>query len=169
MSSTHLLHKVRTQCGPAILHNSCFFVCVCVCVCVWCIPGFNFLAPIHTFTQNSTTKRMQACTDEMMKKQNWILYCLNFLFFFSPSSLASWQVEFPLFIINKDLNWPKSFFLWGPILWWSQTGNHPQEDLVKFGYRSDMKIGMFKNLVVFWQVFISYFFSNSPHKIGDCK
>jgi hypothetical protein len=103
-----------------------------------------------------------------MIKKKIEFFIVLFFFSFFPS-LASWQVEFSLFIINKDLNWPKSFFLWGPILWWSQTGNHPQEDLVKFGYRSDMKIGMFKNLVVFWQVFISYFFSNSPHKIGDCK
>jgi hypothetical protein len=31
-----------------------------------------------------------------------------------------------------------------------QTGDHPQEDLVKFGYRSDAKVHNFKNLFIFW-------------------
>jgi hypothetical protein len=26
------------------------------------------------------------------------------------------------------------------ILWYCQTGDHPQEDLAKFGYRSGMKV-----------------------------
>jgi hypothetical protein len=29
---------------------------------------------------------------------------------------------------------------------WSQTGNHPQEDLAKFGYRPDVKVEKIQNL-----------------------
>ncbi len=34
------------------------------------------------------------------------------------------------------------------ILWCSQSGDHPQEDLAKFDYRPDMKV--FKNPLIFW-------------------
>ncbi len=36
------------------------------------------------------------------------------------------------------------------ILRCSQTGNHPQEDLAKFGYRPDMKVEKIKNPFTFW-------------------
>jgi len=46
----------------------------------------------------------------------------------------------------KKNNWAKvaisSFF---PNLWHSQTGDHPQEDLAKFGYIRDVKVKNFKN------------------------
>jgi hypothetical protein len=43
-----------------------------------------------------------------------------------------------------DCGWFISFFLCSPI------GDHSQEDLAKFGNRSDMKVENFKNPFVFW-------------------
>jgi hypothetical protein len=36
------------------------------------------------------------------------------------------------------------------VLWCSCTGNHPQEELTKFGYRSKSKVENFKNPTIFW-------------------
>ncbi len=36
-----------------------------------------------------------------------------------------------------------------PILWCSHNGNHPQEELAKFGYKSERKVENLKNLVIF--------------------
>jgi hypothetical protein len=35
-------------------------------------------------------------------------------------------------------------------LWCSQLDDHPQEDLAKFGYSTDMKIEKIKNRSIFW-------------------
>jgi hypothetical protein len=35
-------------------------------------------------------------------------------------------------------------------LWCSHTVHHPQEELAKFGYRSEMKVENFKNSAIFW-------------------
>jgi hypothetical protein len=35
-------------------------------------------------------------------------------------------------------------------LWCSHTVHHPQGELAKFGYRSEMKVENFKNPAVFW-------------------
>jgi hypothetical protein len=35
-------------------------------------------------------------------------------------------------------------------LWCSQTGNHLKKDLVKFGYRPNVKVKSFKNPFIFW-------------------
>jgi hypothetical protein len=35
-------------------------------------------------------------------------------------------------------------------LQFSYVGNHPQEDLIKFGYRLDMKIENFKSPFIVW-------------------
>jgi hypothetical protein len=37
------------------------------------------------------------------------------------------------------------FFFPHPILWCSHIGNHPQEEIAKFDYRSKMKVENFKN------------------------
>jgi len=37
------------------------------------------------------------------------------------------------------------------VLWRSCTGNHPQEELTKFGYRSKSKVENFKNPTIFWR------------------
>jgi len=42
-----------------------------------------------------------------------------------------------------------SFFEKNSNLWSSHIDNNPQENLAKFGYKQDMKIGKFKNLVIF--------------------
>ncbi len=36
------------------------------------------------------------------------------------------------------------------VLWCSCTGNHPQEELTKFGYKSKSKVENFKNPTIFW-------------------
>jgi hypothetical protein len=42
------------------------------------------------------------------------------------------------------------------ILWCCQTGNHPQEDLAKFGYIPNMKVEKFKKpsyiLAAYWRL-----------------
>jgi hypothetical protein len=35
-------------------------------------------------------------------------------------------------------------------LWGRWVDDHPQEDLAKFGYRSERKVEMFRNYVIFW-------------------
>ncbi len=35
-------------------------------------------------------------------------------------------------------------------LWGRWVNDHPQEDLAKFGYRSERKVEMFRNYVIFW-------------------
>ncbi len=48
--------------------------------------------------------------------------------------------------------WDQGFFLlfFLAILWCSHTGNHPQEELANFGYKSsERKVGNFKNPVIF--------------------
>ncbi len=42
------------------------------------------------------------------------------------------------------------FFLFFAILGFTQTGDYPPEELVKFGYRKVMKVEGFKNPVMFW-------------------
>jgi hypothetical protein len=45
---------------------------------------------------------------------------------------------------------PGFFLFFLAILWRSHhTGNHPQEELAKFGYRSERKVKKFKNAVIF--------------------
>jgi hypothetical protein len=36
------------------------------------------------------------------------------------------------------------------ILWGKWTGNHPQENLAKFGYKSERKVNVFWNLTILW-------------------
>jgi hypothetical protein len=53
-------------------------------------------------------------------------------------------------IKNKLLDSPPTgFFL--SILLCNHTGNHPQEELAKFGYRSERKVKKFKNPAIIWQ------------------
>ncbi len=37
-------------------------------------------------------------------------------------------------------------------LWCSQTGDHPQEEIAKFGYMPERKVQHFKNPPIFWQL-----------------
>jgi hypothetical protein len=37
------------------------------------------------------------------------------------------------------------------ILWYSQSGNHQETNLAKFGYTLDMKVGKNRILLCFWQ------------------
>jgi hypothetical protein len=39
-------------------------------------------------------------------------------------------------------------------------GDHPQEELAKFGYRSQRKVIFFKNLALFWQPAGNYCLNN---------
>jgi hypothetical protein len=59
----------------------------------------------------------------------------------------------------------KCFFLLGSILWCSQSGDHLQEDLVKFGYKLNMKVGEKKSFYTFgylleWYTEIWWLFLN---------
>jgi hypothetical protein len=44
---------------------------------------------------------------------------------------------------KKTLAWNQWFFF--PILWCCHTCYHPQEDLAKFGYKSDREVNLFQN------------------------
>jgi hypothetical protein len=48
------------------------------------------------------------------------------------------------------------------ILWWSQSGNHPENDLAKFGYILDMKVekkpeSFYVLGYTFWNLFGPFF------------
>jgi len=61
--------------------------------------------------------------------------------------------QFYLVKINEmDFNFQPRYFF--PILCCYQTSDHPQEDLITIGYRPNMKIESFKNLLY---VLTSYF------------
>jgi hypothetical protein len=45
--------------------------------------------------------------------------------------------------------WPRQGFH-STILWCSQSGNHSQNNLAKFGYALDMKVGKIKNKKSFY-------------------
>jgi hypothetical protein len=59
-------------------------------------------------------------------------------------ALALWIVSF---IFMGDLHGTISYSMYFAcqVLWCSQSGNHPQEDLPKFGYTQNMKVKIQKN------------------------
>jgi len=69
--------------------------------------------------------------------------------FFKMLRLKNWQMH-----KGKNSNLVKNYtqkgFCFLQFLLCRQTGDHPQEDLAKFGYRSDAKVRNFKNLFIFW-------------------
>jgi hypothetical protein len=106
---------------------------------------------------------------------NWTLVCCFTLAFFSTFlkkylfssySFGDWtlllnkqlpkQVEMNETLLQSNRTWVNgtstqiNINLWPffPILWCSQTGYHPQEDLAKFGHRPNMKVELFKNLFI---------------------
>ncbi len=59
------------------------------------------------------------------------------------------------------------------ILWCNHINDHPQEELVKFGYSSKRKIEKFKNpssLTTYYYLFPKYgnFRENFPSKFNNC-
>jgi hypothetical protein len=69
--------------------------------------------------------------------------------FFKILRLKNWQTHKEK---NSNLvkNYTKKGVCFLRILLSRQTGDHPQEDLAKFGYRSDAKVHNFKSLFTFW-------------------
>jgi hypothetical protein len=51
---------------------------------------------------------------------------------------------------NFVKNYTQKGFCFLQFLLCRQTGDHPQEDLAKFGYRSEAKVHNFKNIFTFW-------------------
>jgi hypothetical protein len=54
----------------------------------------------------------------------------------TPSTQVENQRDFPQHYVHRRLH----FFFFFSIFWHSHTCNHPQEELVKFGYRSERKV-----------------------------
>jgi hypothetical protein len=73
-----------------------------------------------------------------------------------------WNVGIVFFVNAKSFLFCLVLISWGlfrgenqsflfPILLCTHTGNYPQEELPKFGYRSERKENKLKNPVTFWQ------------------
>ncbi len=86
---------------------------------------------------------------------------LTYLCWYLPSTTTCWPTYFHYLPLGLPALWQVgtsneclllsfflSFFL---ILWCSCTGNHPQEELVEFGYKLEKKIENFRNPAISWQ------------------
>jgi len=58
--------------------------------------------------------------------------------------------------LKNSTSLPNRVFFFS-ILWFSQIGNHPQEEFAKFGYKLERKVKHFENLAIFWQFIGTYY------------
>ncbi len=86
-------------------------------------------------------------------------HLLTYLCWYLPSTTTYWPTYFHYLPLSLPAFWQVgtsngclfvSFFFF-LILWCSCTGNHPQEELVKFGYKLEKKVENFSNPAIFWQ------------------
>jgi hypothetical protein len=52
--------------------------------------------------------------------------------------------------------WKQVFYFYNSIFWSTYMGNHPEEELAKFGYRSKKKSRKFKSDAIFWWHALTY-------------